>query len=99
MTKILITVVTLIGLASFATANTTTSRVLLARADLQLRSALQLVKKAQTADKSEHVQIFNYTALESDLGSVRNGIQDYLNDLRVSPNNIQTLHRTYSNQE
>ena len=84
-----------LSMSGVALANET-SRVFLARADQQLRSAEQLVEKAKQADSTEREVTFNYQGLEADITEVRKGIQDYLNDVRVSPNTIQMIKANYN---
>lgn len=86
-----------ISFSSVVLANDT-SRVYLARADQQLRAAEELVAKAQQADMPEKEVTFNYEGLNSDISEVRKGIQDYLNDVRVSPNSIQMIKAKYNQQ-
>lgn len=71
------------------------NKVYLARANTQLAAALQNVQKAQDIDKGKHIQTFNYKALKSDIKKVRTGIQNYINDERVDPNNIEVLRGKY----
>ena len=71
------------------------NKVYLARANEQLGAALENVQKAQDSDKSNHVQTFNYRALSTDITKVRTGIQNYINDVRVNPKNIEVLRGGY----
>ena len=73
----------------------TMNKVYLARANTQLGAVLENVQKAEVIDKDKHVQTFNYQALKADINKVRTGIQNYINDQRVDPNNIEILRGQY----
>lgn len=90
--KLLIGLSILISASAFAESQ---SRVYLARANAQLGSALENIQKAKNDDKSEHVQTFNYVALSSDITTIRGGIEDYLNNVRSLPTNIEILKAKY----
>ena len=93
MSKLFVAVIAVLGInLAFATSQ---SRVYLARADAQLASALENVQKAKDADKSQYVQTFHYKDLNKDISSVRKGIQDYLNNSRELPSNIEVLKAKY----
>lgn len=93
MRKTFITCIALLTVSlSFAS---TESKVYLARVDQQLSAALQNVEKAKKADTSRHAQVFHYDWLEEDINQLKNGIKENLNNIRVAPSSIQTLHSTY----
>jgi RAQPRD family integrative conjugative element protein len=90
------TVITFIALLTVSLGFASTeSRVYLARVDEQLSAALQNVDKAKQADIYEHAQTFHYDQLTKDIDDVKQGIKDYLNDVRVTPSSIQTLNTKY----
>jgi RAQPRD family integrative conjugative element protein len=71
------------------------NKVYLARANTQLGAVLENVEKAQDSDKGNHVQTFNYKVLQADITKIRTGIQNYINDERVNPANIEVLRGNY----
>ena len=98
MKKILF-ICSLLMSSSFSYADTENSKIYLARAYEQIQSAQQLVMKAKADERTEQVETFNYDALESDLNNIGKGIQDYLNEIRISPNTVQVLRFNSYNQQ
>ena len=90
----LITLFVLVGYSGYA--NSSESKVLLARVDQLLKAAQELTLKAQEADIANlSTTQFQYLWLMEDIQMMRTGIEDYINNVRVAPSSIKRLQPIY----
>ena len=92
----LVTLLAVMVLTIPAHSETPQSRMLLARAESLLKSAQELTLQASRADHDSPAAVFHYDWLITDIQALRSGIQDYLNQVRVTPQAITRLHNHYS---
>ena len=88
----------LLAFSSVSMASTTQSKVYLARADQQIKSAMMLIQKAKLSsfDVKNPNPVFHYGWLQGDLADIRIGIQSYINDVSTLPSQVHALKKKYS---
>jgi RAQPRD family integrative conjugative element protein len=66
---------------------------------VELDALTEIVNEAERAGTDHPTDIrFDYSALETDLSLIRQGVQDYLRKARREPRDLQPLSGDYRNQ-